>query len=523
MRTTAVLTAILVLLVSGTVSAMTAEEMSATVPEELKSNPPNGTVWDEELGVFVFDPPIPIELPQSMMLNGDADMLFYDDSYLMMAVYNYYGDYSALTKFTLPETPCDNGHWMLSSVLVGCFNGALSDGQTPDPLEVIVYEHTNSCAKTPGNPRGEGAGSELGRQYHEPAPYVWDMSPGQVAKWQQVVFDYPVAIEGPDFWVRWRHMPTDPWDPVSQYVFGGYRDGLGYDDYLRFFENPVPCPTLIVGYGPWMIRALGHCVEKPVVDGKIDIKPTSCPNPINPQDLGVVSVAILGTPEPEGFDVVEVDPATVALMGVEPLRWDFEDVATPYLDDLCGCHTLGPDGIEDLVFKFETRAVFRAMTEAFGVLADNDSITVVLTWELLDGETIMQGSDCFLTRLNNHYLPFSGGNGLDSHVGDTGEDAGGDGLQSAVWDSETSGFSLYQNKPNPFRTKTAISFSLAENARTRLTVHDVSGRLIATLVDEHLGSGTYSVDWEADAPAGVYFCRMQAGEYNSAIRLACLR
>ena len=522
MRTTALLTAILVLLVSGTVSAMTAEEMSAMVPDELKANPPDGTVWDEELGVFVFDPPIPIELPQSMLLNGDADMLFYDDELLMIAVYNYYGEYSALTKFTLPETPCDNGHWEVSSVLIGCFNSPLVGGQTPDPLEVIVYEHNALCPKTAENPRGEGTGAELGRQYYEPIPYMWDMSPMQIVKWQQVVFEYPVAVEGPHFWVRWLHLPNDLYNPVSHYVFGGYRDGSTYNDYLRFFENPVPCPTIVVGYGPWMIRVLGHCVEEPVVDGKIDIKPTSCPNPINPQDLGVVSVAILGTHVPEVFDVTSVDPTTVALMGVQPIRWAYEDVATPYNYELCGCHTDGPDGIEDLVFKFDTRAVFGSIETAFGPVADNDSITVVMTWKLLDG-TLMQGSDCFLTRLNKHYLPFDDGNGLDSYAGETGAIGDGDGLQSAAWHSGARGFSLFQNAPNPFRTRTAISFSLKENARTRLTVHDASGRLVATLVDADLESGTYSVEWSTDVPSGIYFCRMQAGEYNSAIRLACLR
>ena len=58
----------------------------------------------------------------------------------------------------------------------------------------------------------------------------------------------------------------------------------------------------------------------------IDIKPQSCPNPLNVKKKGVLPVAILGTAD---FDVNEVDPATVELEGVAPLRWDWEDVATP--------------------------------------------------------------------------------------------------------------------------------------------------------------------------------------------------
>ena len=54
----------------------------------------------------------------------------------------------------------------------------------------------------------------------------------------------------------------------------------------------------------------------------LDIKPQACPNPLNVNSQGVLPVAILGT---EDFDVTQVDPASVRLAGVEPLRWDLEE------------------------------------------------------------------------------------------------------------------------------------------------------------------------------------------------------
>ncbi|MBN1369595.1 MAG: hypothetical protein JW954_05105 [Dehalococcoidaceae bacterium] len=104
----------------------------------------------------------------------------------------------------------------------------------------------------------------------------------------------------------------------------------------------------------------GPCQQ---MDVYVDIKPQSCPNPLNLGSKGVVSVAILGT---ESFDVTNVDPATVMLAGVLPLRWSLEDVATPYTGELVDCNsgtTDGPDGYMDLVFKFDKEELIVAIGE----------------------------------------------------------------------------------------------------------------------------------------------------------------
>jgi hypothetical protein len=60
----------------------------------------------------------------------------------------------------------------------------------------------------------------------------------------------------------------------------------------------------------------------------VDIKLQSCPNPLNVRSAGRLPVAILGTAD---FDVTTVDPASIRLLDVVPLRSAFEDVATPFL------------------------------------------------------------------------------------------------------------------------------------------------------------------------------------------------
>ena len=126
----------------------------------------------------------------------------------------------------------------------------------------------------------------------------------------------------------------------------------------------------------------------------IDIKPQSCPNPLNVKKKGVLPVAILGT---ENFDVTEVDPATVELEGVSPLRWALEDVATPdepFLGkvDCMDCTTDGPDGWLDLTLKFDVQEVVAAL----GDVEDGDCLVLTLTGKKFGGADIDFGEDVVL-------------------------------------------------------------------------------------------------------------------------------
>jgi len=122
----------------------------------------------------------------------------------------------------------------------------------------------------------------------------------------------------------------------------------------------------------------------------VDIKPMSCPNPINVDQNGVVPIAILGTAD---FDVTQIDPSTVRLEGVEPLRWAYEDVTTPHqrdtsVVDAYDCNVLGPDGFTDLTFKFKQKE----LAAALGTVNDRDVLVLHVTGQLKDG-TEFNGDD----------------------------------------------------------------------------------------------------------------------------------
>ncbi len=79
-------------------------------------------------------------------------------------------------------------------------------------------------------------------------------------------------------------------------------------------------------------------------------------------------------------------------------------------------------------------------------------------------------------------------------------------------------FRLEQNYPNPFNPTTTIGFSVAEISSVSLTVYDVLGREITSLVNEKLNQGEYSIQWDAkNYSSGIYFYKL-ATEKNTSIK-----
>ena len=75
-------------------------------------------------------------------------------------------------------------------------------------------------------------------------------------------------------------------------------------------------------------------------------------------------------------------------------------------------------------------------------------------------------------------------------------------------------FSLAQNYPNPFNAQTAIRYDLPVSSDVRIEVYDILGRKIQTLVSENQEAGAHKAVWDAsNIPSGIYFYRIQAGDY----------
>ncbi|HOG76296.1 MAG TPA: T9SS type A sorting domain-containing protein, partial [Candidatus Marinimicrobia bacterium] len=86
------------------------------------------------------------------------------------------------------------------------------------------------------------------------------------------------------------------------------------------------------------------------------------------------------------------------------------------------------------------------------------------------------------------------------------------------------GFSLSQNYPNPFNPTTMIRFELGKPSNVRLTVYNLLGQRVATLVNGHMSQGAHIIQFDASHLAsGIYFYAIQAGEFKEVRRMLLLK
>ncbi len=85
-------------------------------------------------------------------------------------------------------------------------------------------------------------------------------------------------------------------------------------------------------------------------------------------------------------------------------------------------------------------------------------------------------------------------------------------------------FEVYQNYPNPFNPSTKISFDLPADSKVNVTVFDLSGKEIFTLVDEVKTAGFYTVEFNAsNLSSGIYFYRISAGNFTATKKMMLIR
>jgi subtilisin-like proprotein convertase family protein len=85
-------------------------------------------------------------------------------------------------------------------------------------------------------------------------------------------------------------------------------------------------------------------------------------------------------------------------------------------------------------------------------------------------------------------------------------------------------FNLSQNYPNPFNPETNIKFSVPKQSKVILKIYDVLGQEVITLVNEYLAPGTYEKIFNASSFAsGVYFYKLEAGEFNAVKKMVLIK
>jgi flagellar hook assembly protein FlgD len=90
-------------------------------------------------------------------------------------------------------------------------------------------------------------------------------------------------------------------------------------------------------------------------------------------------------------------------------------------------------------------------------------------------------------------------------------------------------YSLHQNYPNPFNPSTTIRYELPEEAMVNITIYDMMGRQVKTLVNGSQTAGYKSIQWNATnntgqpVSAGIYLYEIQAGKFRQTKKMVLLK
>jgi hypothetical protein len=214
-----------------------------------------------------------------------------------------------------------------------------------------------------------------------------------------------VDLEDDSAW----EIPFTPFDepeecsPIRTFFFGTHTfhveviDNNGFPSRVPIIINIIPGPVM----------------------GLLDIRPGACPNPFNPKSNGVLTAAVLGTPD---FDVSDIDVSTISMEGAASIRAKIKDVSAFVVSgDECGCPGNTPDGLDDMVLTFRMQEVVAGLQPGSGYeltkksdqsilagsrrpLGHGNRLTLAVSGSLTNGTTFEVG-DCVTVVGHQHDAP----------------------------------------------------------------------------------------------------------------------
>lgn len=171
----------------------------------------------------------------------------------------------------------------------------------------------------------------------------------------------------------------------------------------------------------------------------------------------------------------------------------------------------------------------------FGPFSDhrakaNSSDYSLFVWQTINsgGNSYMSSNDTIISTVGQICTGVMEGGGYKMGIGYICE-----GSPTKVEEQEDENtpysFSLSQNYPNPFNPTTNIEFELPRPSLVRIEIFNILGQKVRILVDDHMKAGHKLVDWDGkdkngnDVSSGIYFCRLQAGEFAQTKKMVLLR
>lgn len=97
-------------------------------------------------------------------------------------------------------------------------------------------------------------------------------------------------------------------------------------------------------------------------------------------------------------------------------------------------------------------------------------------------------------------------------------------LSSVSGEGVPDSYALFQNYPNPFNPSTQISFDLPSASYVNLTIYNVLGQNVTTLIDKKMDAGHHEIEWDAsNNSSGVYFYRISADNFSQTKKMLMLK
>ncbi|MDZ7797036.1 MAG: T9SS type A sorting domain-containing protein [Candidatus Marinimicrobia bacterium] len=85
-------------------------------------------------------------------------------------------------------------------------------------------------------------------------------------------------------------------------------------------------------------------------------------------------------------------------------------------------------------------------------------------------------------------------------------------------------YSLEQNYPNPFNPTTSFSYTLHEANNVTISIFDLTGRKIETIVDDYQQAGTYLMQWDAsEYSSGIYLYRLSTNDFTTTKKMLFMK
>lgn len=228
-----------------------------------------------------------------------------------------------------------------------------------------------------------------------------------------------------------------------------------------------------------------------------------------------------GRPRPSGRDFIELDlmdclgaPGDIVRMSVNVAG--FKDVAgfelhLEYPQEVMRCLGLETASMNQPTTNIADGKIHFVWEDIFHAVTLNDGREALsLLFEILDGAP----DTMVISVASAHIADIEGADydiiATDGYISQQYPTKHGNAY------SIPESFNLRETYPNPFNARANIEFDIPEASYVTLAIYDLLGREIEILVDRFYPAGYHRVTWDAGArPSGLYFVRLQAGEYNA--------